>query len=464
MGTPIGQERDRPASGRNLVAVGERLAHHHRPLPHPPPGLGRAPLGEAVEGRAALPPRVGHRELHLAERARHLHAPEGLQPGHPGHRRHPGRHVRGEGGSRPGSSGGGGGHEDVGAQREVEPVLDRAPEALDHEADPDRDRDRDHQRGDGHSGAAHRAGDRPRGQPPDGPHGRPRQGSRPPHENQRDQWGHEGETEDDREEAGEAHHQRARQPVQRARPQHGQEQARERHPGQEPARLALERAGTQGHDRLHARGLQGGGEGGQEAGADPQDRAFQGGRGGQRRLADRQDEIQVVDGAGHEADRALAQGPAETETEKDARRGGGGRFHQDQGEDLVTRHPEHAQGAKDRPAMHDPEHHRVVDEEHPHQERQQAQGRQVEGEGRGELGDGAGLLARGGEAGPRRKQPRDPGRFVPLEDQVDPGEAPLPSEKPLGRADVHHHETVERPLLLRVRGFDQAQDGPDAEE
>ncbi len=239
----------------------------------------------------------------------------------------------------------------------------------------------------------------------------------------------------------------------------GVTRARPRTIAKEPPGLRLERARTQGHDRLDARGLQRGGERGQEAGPDAQGGAFQGGRGGERRFADGQHEIQVVDRPGHQAHRALAQRPAETKAEEDTGRGGRGRFHQDQREDLLARYPERAQGAEDRPPLHDPEHHRVVDEEHPHQQREQAQGGQVQGEGRGELSDGSGLLAGRGEARPRRKQPLDARRVVSLEDQVDPGEAPLSAEEPLGRADVHHHEAVERSLLLRVRGFDEAQDG-----
>ena len=47
-----------------------------------------------------------------------------------------------------------------------------------------------------------------------------------------------------------------------------------------------------------------------------------------------------------------------------------------------------AQNAEDRAPLHDAEHHRVVDEEHAHDQGQQAQGGEVQLESGGELGHG----------------------------------------------------------------------------
>ena len=127
---------------------------------------------------------------------------------------------------------------------------------------------------------------------------------------------------------------------------------------------------------------------------EPRHDALHGRRQGERRAAHRDHVVEVVDGAGHEPNRGLAQQVAEAHAEQRAERGGQQRLGEDQAEELAGSRPERPQRPEDGSPLHHAEQHRVVDQEHPDHEREQAQGDEVELERGGELRDRLGLLAR----------------------------------------------------------------------
>ena len=106
------------------------------------------------------------------------------------------------------------------------------------------------------------------------------------------------------------------------------------------------------------------------------------------------------------------------------------------------------------PALDHAEQHRVVDEEHPDHEREQAQRGQVELEGGGELRDGARGFARGDDARARRQQPRHLGHvpLAVLEDEVHVADAARHAQEPLRRAHVHQQQAVEGALSSPAPG------------
>ena len=445
----IGDEGDGGAVRGKPVAEGERLGHDHGSRPHRVPGSLRVALGEAVEPRVAGAARVGDAEVHLAERARHAHGAEGLDPRDARDRGHLRRHVRGDRREGARSAGRRRADEDVRPQREVEPVLDGRAEALDHQADADRD-------GDGHgqgrhrdAGAADRTGDGSRGETAqragEAAGDRRRQG----HRADGGEGGQQGEAEDDREQAGEAREEGAPRDEEQQSPESGEDGAGGADPGQEAARAVFEGAAAQGLDGLDARGLEGGGHGRQHSGSQAENHGLHDGEGGEGRAGDGDDVVEVVDRLRDEAHGALAQQPAEPEAEERADGGGRSGLEQDEREDLPAGRAEQAQGADHRAPLHDAEHHGVVDEEHAHDEGQQAEGGEVQLEGVGELADRRGLLARRGDARALREERRDAGEVGVGRDEVDARDAVAEAEEPLRRADVHEHDRLERPPPLR---------------
>ena len=444
----VGHERDGRAALGEAVAEGERLGDDHgarlRLVPHP---LGVA-RGGAVEAGVALPARVGDGEVHLAEGARDAHRAERLDPRDARDRGHLRGDVRGEGREAPRAAGGGRADEDVGPQREVEPVPDGRAEALDHQADADRHRDRDRERGDRDAGAADRAGDRPRGEPAEGadePSGdRRRQG----HGRDGGERGQEREAEDDGEERGEAREERAARGEEQQAAQPGEDDARGGHLRDEPAGAVLEGAATQGLDGLHPRGLEGGGHGGEDARPQAEGHGLRDGRRRERRAGDGEDVVEVVDRLGDQADGTLAEQPAEAEAEERAHRRGGRRLQEHEGEDLAPGRAEEAQRADHRAPLDDAEHHGVVDEEHADDEGEEAERGQVQLEGLGELGHGRGLLARRGDPRALGEERRDPGDLRVGRDQVHASQVVAQGEEPLRGAHVHQHDRLEGGRLL----------------
>ncbi len=86
---------------------------------------------------------------------------------------------------------------------------------------------------------------------------------------------------------------------------------------------------------------------------------------------------------------ALAEQDAQPKPQQRADQTQKARFTQDQHKDFLAGHAQRAQTAEDRPSLDDAKSHRVVDEEHAYDERQQAECRQVEAEGSGHFTDRA---------------------------------------------------------------------------
>jgi hypothetical protein len=232
--------------------------------------------------------------------------------------------------------------------------------------------------------------------------------------------------------------------------------------GHEAPRAGLEGARTQGRHRLDARGLERRKGGRERGGREAHEHALRGGRERERRAADGEHVVEVVDRARHQPHCRLPEQVAEAEAEQRSERRARERFGEDQAEELSRRRPERAQGAENPAPLDDAEEHRVVDQEGPDHEREQAQGLQVELERRGELRDGLRLLVGAHDARGRRQEAPHGLELASrvLEQQIDVAQPVSHAEEALRVSDVHQQQAVEQIAALgphRVHDTEDAQ-------
>ena len=146
-------------------------------------------------------------------------------------------------------------------------------------------------------------------------------------------------------------------------------------------RAGLQAGTLQGHARGCCRGFPGRPERGQQAGPDAERHAFPEHDRGQREFTYRQDKVQIGDGPGHKLYQAVAEQNPQTNTGNGPHSTHEHGFTQHQEANLTAGHTLGAQQAKQAPSLNDREGHGVVNEKGPDDQRQQAQGRQVELEG-----------------------------------------------------------------------------------
>lgn len=143
--TLVGLQGDRSASEREVVPVGERLAHDDGALQHLLPHLLRVALGKPVQGAGPARLCVRGRQVDRAELAVDHHTAYGFHLGHAGHPAHHARQFRRDRRGGTGAPRAGGGHVNIGHERQPQPVRHGRPEAGDHQAHADGHRHRDHE-------------------------------------------------------------------------------------------------------------------------------------------------------------------------------------------------------------------------------------------------------------------------------------------------------------------------------
>ena len=220
------------------------------------------------------------------------------------------------------------------------------------------------------------------------------------------------------------------------------------------ASAGFERRAAHHHPRRSFRGFERRGQRRDRGGAEAEQHALGERHRLERHVVDRQGEVEVVDRARHEPQQPLRHGEPEPEAGDGAGDADHGRLAHHEPEHLVPAHPERAQRADQRPALHDRERHRLVDEKHADDQREQRERRQVPLERQDHSPGDAGLRARGhevGAAGERVGDARQELRIV--DDQVDGG------EQFLGRRNVGHHQLLERASTGGIGGLEQADDG-----
>jgi hypothetical protein len=118
------------------------------------------------------------------------------------------------------------------------------------------------------------------------------------------------------------------------------------------------------------------------------------------------------------------------------------RLRHDEPKQLPRRHPDGAQTTQQAATLHDGKTHGVEDQEHPHQQGQQAHGRQVEFEGGGEAGHTRRGLGHRHQLHALREafpQPLDGGI---IQYQVHVAEPPGQAQNRLGRGDIHQQQIL----------------------
>ena len=107
---------------------------------------------------------------------------------------------------------------------------------------------------------------------------------------------------------------------------------------------------------------------------------------------------------------------------------------------MPGRHSDGAQPTQQAAPLHDGETHGVEDQKHPHQQGQQAHGRQVELEGGGKAGHARRGVGHRLQLHPFRQALPQPVHGSLIENQVHVAETPGQSQNRLGRGDIHQQQ------------------------
>ncbi len=139
-----------------------------------------------------------------------------------------------------------------------------------------------------------------------------------------------------------------------------------------------------------------------------------------------------------------------------------GRLPQHQPQDLPPGHAQGAEAPQDGPPLHHREGHGVVDEEHPEDEGQEAQGREIQVEGPDHLREAGRAASRphhlhaGTESLPELVLAGTRSRLV--QNEIDAGEPPFHPQEFLGPAHVHDQDVPDAPPGDLVPGGEDAGD------
>ena len=176
----------------------------------------------------------------------------------------------------------------------------------------------------------------------------------------------------------------------------------------------------------------------------------------QHQLVHRHDDVEVVDRPRDEAQQPAAEEDAGGQPHRGGQRAERQGLGHDQDPDLAARDAERAEGADERAPLHHREAHRVVDEEDPDDEGQQAQRGEVDAEAAAQILERAGARRGGNDLGRGRQRSADPREErlaggARRRHDVDVAQAPDTAGELLGRRDVGHEQALERSRVQRVR-------------